>query len=289
MRVGVVFPQTEIGTDLGAVRAYAEAATDLGYHHILAYDHVLGADPEVHEGWQGYYDVHDTFYEPMVLFAYLAAICPLELATGILIAPQRQTALIAKQAATLDVLSGGRLRLGLGLGWNAVEYQALGRDFGDRGRRLDEQIELLRLLWTRPSVTFRGEHDTVVGAGIAPLPVQRPIPLWLGAVAPAALRRVGRLADGWLPQVPPGHHLDEAFQVVARSAQEVGRDPRTIGIEGRLEWSPSDPATFERQFEKWQGSPATHVSLSTMRTGLGAVDGHIEALTSAAEVLLAGT
>ncbi len=286
MRVGVVFPQTEIGTDLGAVRAYAEAATDLGYRHILAYDHVLGADPEVHQGWQGYYDVHDTFYEPMVLFAYLAAICPLELATGILIAPQRQTALVAKQAATLDVLSGGRLRLGLGLGWNLVEYEALGRDFQDRGRRLDEQIELLRLLWTRRSVTFRGEYDTVVGAGIAPLPVQRPIPVWLGAVAPAALRRVGRLADGWLPQVPPGHHLDDAFQIVARSAQEVGRDPRAIGIEGRLQWSASDPATFERQFEKWRGSPATHLSLNTMHSGLGPVDDHIDALTSAAEVLL---
>src|SRR3954469_4345669 len=135
MQIGVVFPQTEIGADVGAVRAYADAVTALGYRHILAYDHVLGADPAVHEGWAGPYDVDTTFHEPFVLFGYLAAITALELVTGIIILPQRQTALVAKQAAEVDLLANGRFRLGVGLGWNQVEYDALGKDFSDRGRR----------------------------------------------------------------------------------------------------------------------------------------------------------
>lgn len=288
MQIGAVFPQTEIGSDPGGIRAYAQAAAELGFAHLLAYDHVLGADPQVHEGWTGYYDISDPFHEPMALFGYLAAVCPLELVTGVLIAPQRQTALVAKQAAAVDVLSGGRLRLGLGLGWNHVEYQALGRAFENRGQRLDEQIELLRLLWTRPSVTFEGRFDTVRGAGIAPLPVQRPIPIWLGAVAPAALARVGRLADGWLPQVPPGPRLEQSWEIVSQAAKEAGRDPATVGIEGRLEWSVKDRATFERHVDKWRATTATHLSVNTMRAGLVGPDRHIEALQAAAEVLFDG-
>lgn len=287
MQVGVVFPQTEIGNDPGAIRAYAEAVTDIGYQHILAYDHVLGADPTVYRDWQGPYDINSSFHEPMVLFSYLTAVCPLEMVTGILIAPQRQTALVAKQAAALDVLSRGRLRLGLGLGWNAVEYQALGKNFHDRGGRLDEQIELLRLLWTQPSVTFEGRYDQVIGAGLSPLPVQRPIPIWLGAVADAALRRVGRLADGWLPQVPPGPRMDQALEIIADASQAWGRDAKRIGIEGRLEWSVADRATFERHAQKWRNSPATHLSINTMHAGLATADLHIEALRHAAEIVLA--
>jgi len=148
VKIGVVFPQTEIGADPGAVRAYAERVAELGYTHVLAYDHVLGADPAVHQGWDGPYDVRTTFHEPLVLFGYLAALTPLELVPGILILPQRQTALVAKQAAEVDLLTSGRFRLGVGLGWNAVEYEALGKDFTDRGRRMTEQISLLRRLWT---------------------------------------------------------------------------------------------------------------------------------------------
>src|SRR5690349_944033 len=175
MQIGVVFPQTEIGSDAGAIRAYAERAEQLGYRHLLAYDHVLGADPAAHPGWSGPYDISTTFHEPMVLFGYLAAITRMELVTGIIILPQRQTALVAKQAAAVDLLARGRFRLGIGLGWNHVEYEALGKDFSDRGRRADEQVELLRRLWTERSVTFRGAYEEVIGAGIAPPPVQRPI------------------------------------------------------------------------------------------------------------------
>ncbi len=189
MRIGVVFPQTEIGPDAGAVRRYAQGVEALGYTHILAYDHVVGADPEMHAPWTGPYDVHTQFHEPMVLFGYLAAVTTLELVTGIIILPQRQTVLAAKQAAEVDLLTGGRFRFGVGLGWNPVEYEALGKDFSSRGRRMDEQVALLRRLWTEPTVTFDGTFDRVTGAGLAPLPVQRPIPLWMGAYTPGSRGR----------------------------------------------------------------------------------------------------
>src|SRR5580658_1084662 len=159
MQIGVVFPQTEIGGDPGAVRAYAGTVEDLGYAHVVAYDHVVGADPAVHQGWDGPYDVRSTFHEPLVLFGFLAGISTLELVTGIIILPQRQTALVAKQAAEVDLLTGGRFRLGVGLGWNAVEYEALGQDFSGRGQRVEGQVALLRRLWTEQSVTFESGEE----------------------------------------------------------------------------------------------------------------------------------
>ena len=180
MRVGVVFPQTELGGDAGAVRAYARGVEQLGYAHLLAYDHVVGADPAIHQGWNGPYDVHTTFHEPFVLFGYLAAITTLELVTGIIILPQRQTVLVAKQAAEVDLLTRGHLRFGIGIGWNSVEYEALGKDFTNRGVRSEEQVALLRRLWTEQTVTHESANERITGAGIAPLPVQRPIPMWLG-------------------------------------------------------------------------------------------------------------
>jgi len=284
MRIGVVFPQTEIGADVGGVRAYAERVEELGYSHILAYDHVLGADPAHHAGWRGPYDVDSTFHEPMVLFGYLAAVTSLELVTGVIILPQRQTALVAKQAAEVDLLTSGRFRLGIGLGWNAVEYEALGKRFSDRGRRMGEQVALLRRLWTERSVTFAGEHEQVSGAGLAPLPVQRPIPVWFGAASPPAFERAGRLADGWFPQQEPGPKLDEARAIVAEAAKAAGRDPAALGMEGRLAWR-GDAAALAEQAGRWRDEGATHLSINTMGAGLGGVDGHLEALGAAAEAL----
>lgn len=285
MRIGVVFPQTEIGGDVGAVRAYGERVGELGFTHILAYDHVIGADPEVHRGWRGPYDVRTTFHEPFVLFGYLAAITSLELVTGIVILPQRQTTLVAKQAAEVDLLTRGRFRLGVGIGWNAVEYEALGKDFSNRGKRLDEQIALLRRLWTEPSVTHDGGYERVTGAGLAPLPVQRPIPVWIGAVADRALRRVGRLADGWFPQVPPGPNLDDARAIVRQAALEAGRDPDALGMEGRISWGEGDLDKLVRHAGRWRDAGATHLSVNTMAAGLASVDDHLAALASAAEAL----
>jgi probable F420-dependent oxidoreductase len=284
MQIGVVFPQTEIGPDVGAVRAYGQRAEQLGFAHLLAYDHVLGADPAIHQGWSGPYDIETTFHEPLVLFGYLAAVTRLELVTGIIILPQRQTALVAKQAAEVDLLTEGRFRLGVGLGWNRVEYEALGQDFASRGRRADEQVELLRRLWTERSVTFHGASEHVIGAGLAPPPVQRPIPIWFGAQSPAAYRRAGRLGDGWFPQVRPGPDLDAARAIVEQAAADAGRDPAAIGMEGRISWT-GDADKLTDHAGRWRKAGASHLSVNTMSAGLATVDQHLGALEQAAQAL----
>jgi probable F420-dependent oxidoreductase len=285
VQVGVVFPQSDLGgAGVGALRAYAEGVESLGFRHLLAYDHVLGADPAVHQGWRGPYDSSTTFHEPFVAFGYLAGVTRLELVTGIIILPQRQTALVAKQAAEVDVLCEGRFRFGVGIGWNAVEYEALGQRFDQRGRRLTEQVGLLRRLWTEPALSFEGEFDTITGAGLAPLPVQRPIPIWMGGASDAAYRRMGRLADGWFPQVRPGDDLDHALDVIRTAASDAGRDPDAIGMEGRAAWSPEDPDRFVRQVQRWRDAGATHLGIDTMRLGLTTVDAHLAALAKAAQL-----
>jgi probable F420-dependent oxidoreductase len=281
MQIGVVFPQTELGPHPGTVREYGAGVEALGFRHVLAYDHVLGADPDVHTSWHGPYDVRTTFHEPFVLFGFLAAMTSLELVTGVIILPQRQTALVAKQAAEVDLLTEGRFRFGVGLGWNTVEYEALGKDFGTRGRRIEEQVQLLRRLWTEPSVTFDGTYEQVTGAGLAPMPVQRPIPIWFGAQSPPAYQRAGRLADGWFPQVPPGPRLDEARAIVERASTEAGRDPSRLGMEGRVTWT-GDMADLAGDVAGWRRAGATHVSINTMRAGLATVDEHLAVLAQAA-------
>ena len=284
MRTGVVFPQTEIGADVADVRRYAETVERLGYTHLLAYDHVVGADPVVHAPWDRPYDVLTTFHEPFVLFGYLAAATSLELVTGVIILPQRQTALVAKQAAQVDLLTGGRFRLGVGIGWNAVEYESLGKEFGDRGRRSEEQIALLRQLFTEQSVTFRGEHEQVIGAGISPMPIQQPIPIWIGGQSAPAYRRAGRLADGWFPQVRPGPDLDAAKAIIDEAAVAAGRDPVQIGMEGRVTFT-GDVAKALDHAEVWRAAGATHLSINTMGAGLDTVDRHLEVLEEFASKL----
>lgn len=288
MRIGAVFPQTELGGDVGAVRAYAQGTEELGYQHIMSYDHVVGADPEVHQGWNGPYDVHTTFHEPMLLYGYLAAMTSLELVTGIIILPQRQTVLAAKQAAEVDLLSNGNFRFGVGIGWNQVEYEALGQDFRTRGKRLEEQITLMRRLWTEQTVTFEGRFDKVVGAGIAPLPVQRPIPVWIGAQSPRAYERAGRMADGWFPQMSPGPQLDEARRMVGQAAAAAGRDPASLGMDGRISWR-DDRESVADELRQWQDAGATHMSVNTMGAGLKSVDDHLGALAAAMETAKAVT
>lgn len=285
MRVGVVFPQTELGGDPGAVRAYGERVEELGYAHVLVYDHVVGADPDVHAPWNWPYDVHTTFHEPFVMFGFLAAATrSLELVTGVVILPQRQTTLVAKQAAEVDLLSGGRLRLGIGVGWNAVEYEALNEDFSTRGARSVEQIELLRRLWTEQTVTFDGAFHTVTGAGLSPLPVQRPIPIWIGTASAPGYRRAGRIADGWFPMVGPGGELDEARAIVDRAAVDAGRDPASIGMEGRVTWSGNDDAVAA-ELASWARAGASHLSVNTMGAGLATVDDHLEVLARIADAV----
>lgn len=285
MRIGVVFPQTEIGPDVGAVRAYGQRVEELGFRHVLAYEHVLGADPAVHRGWQGAYQMADSFHEPMVLYGFLAGITSLELVTGIVVLPQRQTPLVAKQAAEVDLLSEGRFRLGIGVGWNAVEYEAMGRDFSTRGRRVEEQVDLLRRLWTEPSLSYEGRDHLMRAVGLNPLPVQRPIPIWFGAAeSERAFRRAGRLGDGWFPQMDPGPELDKARALVEQGATEAGRDPASIGMEGMADWQ-GDPGQLASLARAWQEAGATHLSVNTMGAGLRTVDDHLDALATAAEAI----
>jgi probable F420-dependent oxidoreductase len=285
MQIGVVFPQTELGGSAATVRTYAQGVEALGFAHVLAYDHVLGADPEVHRPWNGPYDVRTTFHEPFVLFGFLAGFTQLELVTGIIILPQRQTALVAKQAAEVDLLTEGHFRLGLGVGWNQVEYEALGEDFRTRGARLEEQIPLLRRLWTEEAVTHAGRFDQITAAGLAPQPVQRPIPIWLGGSSAPAYRRMGRLADGWFPQVRPGPPLDEALAVIGEAAEQAGRDPATIQMEGRVSWTADGLPKLVDHVGRWEAAGATHLGINTMGAGLATVEAHLEVLATVAEAV----
>jgi len=279
MQLGAIFPQTEIGADPGAVRDFAQAAEALGYEHLLVFDHVLGADASKRESWERPYSHTDLFHEPFVLFGYLAALTEtIQMTTGILILPQRQTALVAKQAAAVDVLTGGRLRLGVGIGWNDVEYEALGEKFANRGRRSEEQIELMRLLWTQEVVNYDGRYHKVTHAGINPLPVQRPIPIWFGGGAPKVVDRIGRLGDGWFPQFKPDGQGQEQIAQMKEIAVGSGRDPGAIGIEGRVSISEGNPDEWNKTAAAWGEVGATHLSVNTMRAGLSGPDEHIEAI-----------
>jgi probable F420-dependent oxidoreductase len=282
---GVVFPQTEIGPDPAGVRAFAQAAQELGYRHLLAYDHVLGADVSARPDWPGPYTAEHQFHEILVLFGYLAAVAPgLELVTGVLVLPQRQTALVAKQAAEIDILTGGRFRLGVGLGWNFVEFEALGEEFTNRGRRAEEQIELLRRLWTEAVVTFEGRYHRVPAAGINPLPVQRPIPIWIGGSAEAAIRRAARIADGFFPQRPLDGDWPGTMERFRAWVEEAGRDPDAIGIEARIDVSAGTSDDWRRAAEEWRVLGATHLSVAAMRGGLD-VNGHIRRIGEAFEAI----
>lgn len=286
MQIGVVFPQVEIGLDPAGLRDYAQAARDLGFRHLVAYDHVVGADPQAHPGFQGVYDLSDTFHEPFVLFGFLAAAVPeLELATGVIILPQRQAVLVAKQAAQVDLLTGGRFRCGVGLGWNAVEYEALGMEFRDRARRFEEQIELMRLLWGHESLTFQGRFHRVTGAGLNPLPAARRIPLWIGALAEPALRRAARLGDGLFTVQPLDGDWPGTIERVRTWVAEAGRDPEAFGIEARLNTAERGPDYWAAKAEEWRGLRVSHLSVNTMRDGLQGAGYHIRRLTEVAEAL----
>jgi probable F420-dependent oxidoreductase len=295
VRIGVKFPTRELGADSAAVAEWATAVAGLGFDHVVVIEHVLGVDsdarPDYASAFPGPsnrppYVIGDEFHEPMVMLGHLAAYTgALELVTGVLILPQRQTALVAKQAAEIDFLSRGRLRLCVGVGWNPVEYEALGIDFSTRGRRVEEQVTLLRALWTSPVVNFEGEFDRVIGAGIAPLPVQRPIPLWIGGFSDRALRRVGRLADGWYCGVEPHPGVTRGLELVRTAASEAGRDPAALGLEGAIELRHG--LDVERRLRAWTDIGATHLTVDPMGCGRSG-SAHVEFLTQIAQLFGVG-
>jgi len=289
MQIGCIYPQVEVESDPGAVRAFAQAAEGMGFAFIEAYDHVVGANRPSPSGTQRPYNLDSPFHEPLVLFSYMAGITStIGFATGIMILPQRQAALVAKQAACLDVLSNGRFRMGIGTGWNEVEYEALGMDFASRGARMGEQVEFMRELWTRREVTFTGEFNRIEEAGIWPLPVQRPIPIWFGGASDrpyfgekakmGVLRRIARLGDGWIQQTMPRERTVELIGIFHEMIREYGRDPARIGVETRLETGSIPEADWGRAAEDWQGTGITHVAVNTMLGGLVGMDAHIKRL-----------
>jgi probable F420-dependent oxidoreductase len=287
MRYGVVFPQIEFGNDPGAIKDYAQAAEGLGYDYLLVYDHVLGAHPERDRKLTGPYTYEHPFHEPMVFFGFLAGITTrLQLTTGILILPQRQTALVAKQAAEIDVLSNGRLRLGIGLGWNHVEYEALGKDFKTRGRRVEEQVEVLRKLWTEPLVSYRGIDHVIDNAGLSPMPIQQPIPIWFGGAAEPALRRAAKLGNGWMPA---GRKPDDAMKRMIEQLElfleAAGRGREPFGIDPWISIQGLSKDEWRRRVEAWRQLGATHIGVDTMRAGFTSPQAHIEAIRAFREVL----
>ncbi len=286
MKIGVVYPQTEFGNDPGAIREYALLAESLGFTHILAYDHVLGANPPSPSQWRGPYTYQHPFQEPLTLFSFMAGITEkIEFATGILILPQRQTALVAKQVATLDILSGGRLRFGVGIGWNAVEYKALDQDFHTRGKRVEEQIELLRKLWTMPLVKFKGQWDAIPDAGLNPLPVQRPIPIWFGGHAEAVLRRVGTMGDGWMTNYRTASDAEPSLKTIEQYADSAGRNRQEIGIEARITYGSGKPNDWVRRVNEWKAVGASHISFNTMGADFSKPEDHFQALKRFAETM----
>ena len=276
MQIGAIFPQTEIGSDPSVIRDFAQTAEGLGYSHILAYDHVLGALPEREPRLWGPYTHESAFHEPFVLFGYLAAITErVELVTGVIILPQRQTALVAKQAAEVDILSGGRLRLGIGTGWNYVEYDSLNEDFTNRGKRQEEQVEVLRQLWAEPIVDFDGNWHRIDRAGLKPLPGRR-IPIWFGGFSDPAFRRAARIGDGFVF----GNGSPDArntVETIRGYLDAEGRDPGSFGFEAMMNYG-DGPENWAAEVDRWREAGVDYVSMRTMNAGLESPRDHIEAL-----------
>jgi len=279
MRIGVIYPHFEFGSDPAAIRDYTQAAENLGYSHIGADDHVIGPNPDRPGGWNGWVTYKTPFFEPFVLFGFMAGITrTIEFETCVLLLPQRQTVLAAKQAAGLDLLSDGRLRLGIGVGWNEIEYISLGADFHNRGNRLEEQINLMRQLWTQSLVDFQSQWHSIPDAGINPLPVQRPIPIWIGGQSDAAIQRAAQLGDGWMPLYATPVQALSGLELLDRLLAERGRSRVGFGIEARIPFSSGGPEEWGQMLSAWQEIGATHISLITTDCGLKTPAEHIRAL-----------
>ncbi|MFM7121576.1 MAG: LLM class F420-dependent oxidoreductase [Gammaproteobacteria bacterium] len=278
MQFGAVLPHNEIGTDPGAMRAWAQGVEALGATHILIYDHVLGADPNRPGGWQGGYDKDTAFHEPLTTFAFIAAVTErIDMMSTVLILPQRQTALVAKQAAQLAVLSGNRFRLGIGTGWNTIEYEALDVPFASRGRRQREQVDLLRHLWTEDSLDFDGDFHRVDRASINPRP-SRPIPIWFGGSAPALLERCARQGDGWIPLMGANEAARQCIETIRAHRAAAGLDMSSFGIQAQAQFRGGTPERWRGHAGAWREMGATHMALATHNAGPTGVDGHLRRL-----------
>jgi len=279
IKSSVVFPQIEIGNDLAQIIDFVQAIEDMGYDCLHIPDMVIGANPERPRGIKGRYTFQSAHHEVFVLMGFLAGLTTsIELATGILVLPQRPAVLVAKQAAEVDVLSGGRLRLGVGVGETDLEMQALGFDFSNRGKRIEEQIYVLRELWTKPLVTFNGKYHTINDMGINPMPIQQPIPIWFGGEADLVIHRMARLGDGWaLNRTYP----EEAQALIDRLVHFLdleGRDPKSFGIDVRVNLSKHPRKTWATLAANWRKLGITELGVNTMGSGFKTLQERLDAI-----------
>jgi len=275
MEIGAVLPHNEIGTDPGAIRSYLEGVEELGMTHLLAYDHVVGVYRNRPGGFEGVYDKNVAFHEPLTFFAWAAALTKrIELVSTVLILGQRQTVLVAKQAAEVAVLSGNRLRLGVGTGWNRVEYDALNENFHNRGKRQAEQVEVMRLLWTEDVVNFKGDHHTVEWASINPRPT-RPVPIWFGGSAPALIERCARIGDGFMPLGTPNEKSKELLDTIRSHREKAGLSMDGFGIQAQAQYAGGTPERWRSHAARWKELGATHLAIATHNAGPTDADGHL--------------
>jgi len=280
MEFGAVLPHNEIGNDPGALKAYAQGVESLGATHLLIYDHVLGADPDRAGGWQGAYDKDVAFHEPFTTFAFVAgATETLEMITTVMILPQRQTVLVAKQAAQVAILSNNRFRLGVGTGWNKVEYVGLNEEFTNRGKRQEEQVHLLRKLWNEDSLDYEGEYHRIESASINPRP-SKSIPIWFGGAAPALLDRCARLGDGWIPLMGANEAARECIVSLQSTRQAAGLSWEGFGIQAQAQFVGGNAERWRKHAEKWRALGATHLAIATHNAGATDVDGHLSRIES---------
>lgn len=286
MPIGAFFPNLAFDNDPEAIREWALAVEALGYDYIDVPDHTVAVDRASRPEFRGPYDLTNPYHETFVTMGFLAAITRrVRLKSSVLILPQRQTALVAKQAVEVDVLSGGRLDLGIGVGWNPIEYEALGENWKTRGRRQNQQVEALLRLWCDEIVQFEGEWDTLKGVGLNPAAVQKPIPLWFGGSVDATLRRAARHGAGWIPLGEPDETSAERLDTLRGFLAEEGRDPADFGIECWIRTRDPDPQTWLTNAQAWMKLGATHVTLYTAGTYLGDVSEQIEALRRFRELM----
>jgi probable F420-dependent oxidoreductase len=282
MKVGVSFPQAEAGSDVGFLRDFIQTAEDLGYAYITAPEHVVQAGVPEGTSFAKHYSIDASFHEIMTTLAYWAAVTEtIELVASVLVTPQRNAVLVAKQAAQVDLLCGGRFRLGVGVGWNAAEFHAMGADFRNRGKRIVEQVEVMRRLWCERLVTFEGEWHSIENMGLNPTSIQKPIPIWMGAMKPAAIRRAARIADGWFmnPRQAPDENAATQLSIFRQTAAEAGREPDDLGIDATLFISEGDgPEEWIGVMEAWSGMGVNNITFRTSESGLTSYDQHLAAI-----------
>ena len=275
MQIGAVFPHNEIGTDPGAIKAYAQGVEAMGITHLLIYDHVLGADPDREGGFRGPYDKDVAFHEPFTTFAFIAGVTDkIDLITTVMILPQRQTVLAAKQAAEVALLSNNRFKLGIGVGWNELEYVGLNETFNNRGRRQEEQVDVMRKLWSEDSLDYTGEYHRIDKASINPRP-SKTIPIWFGGSAPALLDRVARLGDGWIPLMGANDKAKACIDTIKQAREAAGLSFDNFGIQAQAQYAGGSPERWRKHAEAWREMGCTHLAIATHNAGPTNVDGHL--------------